>query len=165
MTHTNWREIAEVVGIVSIVASLLLLAMELRQSNRIARAEVELELAATYRDIHAARYTDADFAQLFPKIEAPQAHLITATDNSRMQALAWNLANVYWSAQIAFDKGLLDQAALARYQHDVDITLQRWPGLQQHFVDFYESSPHLEGARVFEPIAALARKSRENQPQ
>lgn len=161
MTHTNWREIAEVVGIVSIVASLILLALELRESNSIAKAEVELRLAATIRDIHAARYADADFAQLFPKIEAPQAHLITATDNSRMQALAWNLVSVYWSAQIAFDKGLLDHAALVRYQHDVDTTLRRWPGLQQHFVDLYESSPHLEDASVFEPIAALARESRE----
>ena len=162
MKHTNWREIVEVVGVVSMVAALLLLALELRQSNSIAKAEVELQLAATYRDIHATRYTDTDFAQLFPKIEAPQAHLITATDKSRMQALAWNLANVYWSAQIAFDKGLLDQAALARYQHEVDTTLQRWPGLRQHFVDLYESSPHLHGASIFEPVAVLARESQQN---
>lgn len=162
MTHTNWREIAEVVGIVSIVASLLLIALEVRQSNRLTKAEVELSLAAEFSDIHAARYTDPNVAQLFAKIEAPQGHLITATDKSRMQALAWSLANVYWSAQVAFDKGLLGQDGFARYQHDVDSMLQRSPGLRQHFVDLYETSPHLHGAKIFEPVAALARESEEN---
>lgn len=159
MTHTNWREIAEVVGIVSIVSCLLLLALELRQANSIAKSEVKLELAAAYRDIYSARYTDADFAQLFPKIESPQGHLITATDRSRMQGLALNLTNIYSSAQMAFDDGLLDHNAFSRYQQELENTLQHWPGLRQPFIDLYSTSPHMQDASVFKALADLVAES------
>lgn len=38
MTNARWRQILEMVGVVSVVGGLLLVAFEIRQANRIARA-------------------------------------------------------------------------------------------------------------------------------
>lgn len=158
LKNINWREIVEIIGVISIVAALLLVAWELKQANHIARVEIEMELASAYNEIHVARYTNPDFAQLFPKIEAPGKHLITATDSSRMEALSWHLSNVYWAAQVAFDNGLLDQEGLDHYQGDVEWAMEHWPGLREHLVSLYESVPSIRGSAIFAPVAEHADK-------
>ncbi len=156
MNRINWREIAEVAGVVSIVATLLLVTGELREANRVATTDAKLRLAEAYAAVHAMRIGDPDIAQLFLKIEAPDRHLITATDRSRMQALAEHLGGVYQSIQLAYDEGLLDENDVARYAGDVARSVAAWPGLHDDLVAVYRSLPDVENAAVFAPIAALA---------
>lgn len=150
----NWREIVEIIGVISIVAALLIVAWELKQANHIARAEVELQLATASNDIHIARYTNPEFAQLFPKIENPSKHLITATDTSRIEALSWHLSNVYRAAQIAYDNGLLDKNGLDQYQGDIEWALEHWPGLREHLVSLYETVPAVRRSEIFSPVGS-----------
>lgn len=155
MRKTNWREIVEVIGIVSIVAALLLVAWEIRQANRAVRAEVGMQLAAAQGEIHAARFRSAEFAQLFPKIKAPEAHLITATDASRIEALAWHLASFYWSVQIAYDGGLLGADGFAHHARELAATLDRWPALKPPMAALYAVSPEFRDLEIFAPVAKL----------
>jgi len=55
MTKRHWRETVEIVGVVSIVAALLLVAAEIRQSNRIAANQAERQLADAHRTLYAER--------------------------------------------------------------------------------------------------------------
>ncbi len=158
MNRSNLREIAEVIGIVSIVATLLLVAGELREANRVAKTDVKLRLAESYFSVHARRVSDPDFAQLFLKIEAPDRHLITATDRSRMRALAQQLASVYRSIQLAYDQGTLDEDDVAWYAEDIARTIDGWPGLHDDLVNEYGSLAGVEDAAVFAAVAALAAK-------
>ena len=93
MTKRHWREIVEIVGVVGIVASMLLVAAELRQANRIASAQVELQINEHYNTLNIARVSDPNVAKLFPKLEAPEAHLTTATEASQIRGLAWHGIN------------------------------------------------------------------------
>ena len=52
MNSTNWKDIAELVGITAIVASLVFVGMELRQSHQIAIAAEYQERVATVIDIY-----------------------------------------------------------------------------------------------------------------
>lgn len=155
MRKTNWREIVEITGIVSIVAALLLVAWEIRQANRIARIEIGMRLAAAHAEIHAARFRSADFAQLFPKIKSPEAHLVTATDASRIEALARHLAGLYRSVQIAYDNGLLDRGEYEHYAREFSATLDRWPALKPPLAALYAASPELGDFEIFAPVALL----------
>ena len=155
MKNRHLRETVEIIGVISIVASLLLVAWEVRQSNRIAAAQVEMQLANGFNALNMSRATVPDFARLFPKMNAPGNHLVTATEESQLQGLAWHFVNLYYSAQIAHDNGLLDVEGLDMYRQDLARTLDRFPGLHAAFLQIYGSFPDMRSMPVFQPLRDL----------
>jgi hypothetical protein len=150
MKNSHLRETVEIIGVISIVASLLLVAWEVRQANRIASAQIEMQLAQGFNEMNMSRAMTPDFARLFPKLNSPGNHLVTATEESQLQGLAWHFTNLYYSAQIAHDNGLLD-----KYQLDLAQTLDRFPGLHEPFRQIYDSFPELRSMPVFQPLREL----------
>lgn len=155
MENRHLRETVEIIGVISIVASLLLVAWEVRQANRIAAAEIEMQLAQGFNTMNMSRATMPDFARLFPKMTAPGNHLVTATEASQLQGLAWHFANLYYSAQIAHDNGLLDARRLNMYRLDLVQTLDRFPGLHGPFLQIYDAFPEMRSMAVFQPLRDL----------
>ena len=153
MTNRHWRELLEIVGVVSIVASLLLLAAEIRQSNNIAAAQTAMQIAAAYDELHLARSTNPDFAKLFPKLEAPEAHLTTAIEASQIRGIALHYFSILRAVQSAFDNGLIDQDTRDDYVAGLAHTIETWPGIRAHYVDLYESLGLLQEVAVYAPIA------------
>ena len=156
MNYRQWRELVEIVGVISIVIGLLVVAMEVRQSNKIGKAQIEQQIASGYDIIHVARATNADFARLFAKLLQPEKHLITATDLSQLQGLVWHAGNIGWSAQVAYDAGLLDRQSLAMHARKIALLIETRPLSGVEFVSMYESNPSYHGAEVFASIDALS---------
>lgn len=154
------RETVEIVGVVSIVASLLLVAWQIRQANRIASAEIQMDLAYAYSDVHINRATTPDFARLFPKLTNPESHLITATEDSQIEGLAWHYINVFWAAQLAYESGLMDRPQFDGYIEDVAWLVAAYPGMHKHLIRIYAAMPPLAGKEIFQPVADLAAKQR-----
>ena len=163
MTKRHWREIVEIVGVVAIVASLLLLAAEVRQSNRIAAAQAEFQLSDAYNQLNLQRATDAAFAKLFPKMESPAGHLVTATETSQMRGIAWHWTNIMWSVNSAYENGLLSREIRDFYVADFAYMLQDTPGIRSHFVAIYEDLGPMQSAAVFTPIAAYVVAEADNE--
>jgi hypothetical protein len=159
MKNSHLRETVEIIGVISIVAALLLVAWEIRQSNRIAAAQIEMRLATDFNEINRSRAATPDFAKLFPKMNAPGNHLVTATEQSQLHGLAWYFANLYYSAQIAHDNGLLDARRLGMYRQDLAQTLDRFPGLHAAFLEIYGSFPEMAAMPVFQPLRDLEARS------
>jgi hypothetical protein len=159
MKNSHLRETVEIIGVISIVAALLLVAWEVRQSNRIAVAKIEMELAHGFDEMNMIRATTPDFARLFPKMNSPASHLVTATEESQLQGLAWHIANLYYSAQTAHDNGLLDAQRLDMYRLDLAQTLDRFPGLHAPFLQIYDALPEMGSMPVFQPLRDLEARS------
>ena len=152
MTKRHWRELVEIVGVVSIVASLLILAAQVRQSNSIASAQTALQLVDSYNALHLERAASPEFAKLFPKLESPQTHLTTATDASQIRGIAWNYINIMWSVQSAYEKGLIDAAARDSYVEGFADQFTRWPGIASHYVEIYTAYESIQDMYVYSPI-------------
>jgi hypothetical protein len=159
MKNSHLRETVEIIGVISIVAALLLVAWEIRQSNRIATAQIEMQLATDFNEMNMNRAATPDFARLFPKMNSPGNHLVTATEQSQLQGLAWYFANFYYSAQVAHDNGLLDAKRLDMYRQDLAQTLDRFPGLHAPFLQIYGSFPEMGSMPVFQPLRDLEARS------
>ena len=155
MKNRHLRETVEIIGVISIVASLLLVAWEVRQANRIAAAEIEMQLSQGFNTLNMSRATMPDFARLFPKMTSPENHLVTATEASQLEGLAWHFVNLYYSAQIAHDNGLLDARRLDMYRQDLVQTLDRFPGLHAAFLQIYDTFPEMQSMPVFQPLNGL----------
>ena len=154
MTNRHWRELLEIVGMVCIVASLLLVAAEIRQANRIAAAQTAMQIATAYDALHLERASNAEFAKLFPKLEAPGAHLTTATETSQIRGIALHYFSILWAVQSAFDNGLIGRETLDAYVSGLAHTLDTWPGIRPYYVEMYQGIALLQDAEVYAPIAA-----------
>ncbi len=160
MKNINWREMVEIVGLVSIVGSLLLLATEVRQSNKIASAEMEMTLSEGFMQIQLQRTGNLDVAKLWPKITEPERHLITATDSSQMRGLTWTYVNLFWMVQAAHDNDLMSDAGFDGYVEVVRWILEFRPALQDHFIFVFETTPAMAGVAIFAPLEKLIRERR-----
>ncbi|MDH4124820.1 MAG: hypothetical protein OEW64_07255 [Gammaproteobacteria bacterium] len=154
MTNRHWRELLEIVGVVSIVAALLLLAAEVRQSNRIAAAQTAMHIAIAYDALHLERASNPEFAKLFPKLEAPEAHLTTATETSQIRGIARHYFSILWAVQSAYDNGLLGRETLEAYVSGLAHTLDTWPGIRPYYVEMFQGMTSVQDAEVYAPIAA-----------
>ncbi len=155
MHRRHLREAVEIVGVVSIVASLLLVAWEVRQANRIAAAEIEMQLARGFNELSIVRASTPELARLFPKLTAPSGHLITATEASQFKGIAWQMVNAYRAAQIAHNQGLLNDARLESYTSDMALAIEIYPGLHDYLIAIYSAHPEMQQSRVFDPVRDL----------
>lgn len=162
MEQKHWREMVEIIGVLSIVASVLLLAWEVKQSNHILKAELELQLSEMHNQIQHSRATNTDVAKLFAKIDKPENQLFTATDLSQIDGLARHNMNVYWAIQSTFEKGFLDQAGLDDYKSDLANVLEKHPALANQFIEIFEEYGPVQNKEIFEPIGKLI-EARNNQ--
>jgi hypothetical protein len=157
MTNRHWRELVEVVGVVGIVAAMILVASELRESNRIAVAQaamqIEMQINEQRNSINIARASDPNVAKLFPKLEAPEAHLITATEASQIRGMALQGINNLWSVHSAYENGLISREVRDGYIVDFTHTMEAWPGIRPHYVAIYESLGSIQGVEEYAPIA------------
>lgn len=70
MTRTNWKEIAELVGVTAIVASLVFVGIELRQARQIAIADIYQQRTAMIIELHGARLSSEPLAESRSKMAA-----------------------------------------------------------------------------------------------
>jgi hypothetical protein len=59
-----WKYVFEGIGVIAIVASLILVAMELRQNTNVAQANALFQLSAALDDSYRRRAQDPELAQL-----------------------------------------------------------------------------------------------------
>lgn len=161
MHRVQFRETVEIVGVVSIVASLLLVAWEVRQSNRIAGTEVMLKLSEQFNEIHSDRVISPEFAKLYPKMASPENHLVTATENSQMEGLAWRYVNIYLSVQVAYDHGLISRRHFERIASGGAALVENYPGLHPHLVGVTAAIPETQSLEILQPFAELAARQQE----
>lgn len=156
MTNRHWREMVEIVGVIGIVASMILIAAELRKTNEIAATRAEMALAAQHNILNERRATNTDVAKLFPKLESPEAHLVTATDASQIRGIARHQINFLRSVQNAYKDELISRRVRDAYVLDFAQSIDRWPGIREHYVAIYRETEALHGLEEFAAIAELA---------
>ena len=66
------KDTVELVGIIAVVLSLLLVAYEVRQSNRIAQATTTYEIGRDVNQFNELGYSDPEFAALLVNLRDPE---------------------------------------------------------------------------------------------
>jgi hypothetical protein len=158
MKTVSWKEVAEGVGVLSIVAGLALVAWEVRQANHIARTEVIITTLQQWNEFNLSRFENPDVAQLSLIAMNPEQYEITPLVRSRFSGMAWHFVNIAWTSQMAYDAGLLQERDLLNARADLKWSLDFMPGLTPEFLAIFDQIPYMEGVFVFEPLAEAAAK-------
>jgi hypothetical protein len=134
------RTLAEFIGIIAVVLSLLVVAFELRQSNRIAIGNAELAVSALNAEVNRVIFDSEDNDELFVKLTSKDPNLSPEEHQKAIQ-VAYLQLNRWFATERSFDNGLISEVSFLIEMDDVTVLFQRFPGLAPILVNILESYP------------------------
>ena len=141
----SWKSIAEFVGIVAIVLSLLMVAYELRQSTAVATSQAVFDVNTALDEAYRARSQDSELDELIGRgHEKPD----TLSERERSQFYAWlradmNISEATWFYQ---DRGIIPREDRDGYKAAVCSRVitpggkQYWESEGQYFASGFRKS-------------------------
>lgn len=144
MKFSDWKEIAELVGIVAIVASLLFVGLQLKQSHEIALATQYQSRAEATQNLHLAGI-EADWIAPIPALRNQVSDALSARDINLFLWLWIQFDNHYYQYQSGFLEESAWQAQLRNIREFYALCngrlIYEWrkKGLRSDFVALVES--------------------------
>ena len=134
MSNNNWRHHAELIGIAAIVASLVFVGLQLKQSQDIAIAAQYQQRTAVAMDYWIAKGQDDWFLQITGQNELNQHPGIvsgypdaTPDDVGRTIALAYQIIKIYDNHHYQFKSGFMtDESWLAQKESFKNVVVEHW---------------------------------------
>ena len=153
-TQGRVRTLIEGFGVLSVVVSLVFVAIQINQSNAQARAAVAYDLHESFNGYHDLVASDAELGAIVSQVMIDASHDLTPSESARAFSLAVRLLNTWLSVQAAFDRGLIEEPVFAGYQADVAAAVRGLPGFMPYWTGMIEERPGLGGALILAPIVA-----------
>ena len=149
------RDTIELVGIIAVVLSLLLVAYEVRQANRIAQATTTYEIGRDVNQFNELGYSDPDFAALLVELRDPEFKP-SKVKAMQVRLLANRFVNIWTIQEKAYRNGLLTDEQFAMTKADVVTVIGAFPALVWHWKRVLRDQPGLREYVVLDPIVAAA---------
>lgn len=151
MNSDRIRQFIEVAGFTAVVASLLLVAYQILQSNRLAEASTLYEIVRDINQFNDMVLTNPSIADLLAALERPD-FAPSATEERQAQALADRMLNVWVVQEVAYRNGLFDETQFAITRDDVIVAINDLPGLIPFWRKTLVGMPEFEEYVVLEPL-------------
>lgn len=146
------KDIAETIGLVAIVASLLFLAFEIQQSNRIAIASTEIGIRNGYSEFNRALHSGSDIAELMVRGKVPDAEW-SPSEELKVLMVVTDLFNVWLSVETACDNGLARDVTCEELDDDISAFIGMFPGTRPMWYFFVDGYPSLAETKVLMTIS------------
>ena len=151
LKNASWRGTAELIGLVAVVLSLLLVAYEVRQSNRIAQATTTYEIGRDVNSFNELGYSSGEFAELLVGLTKND---FQPTEIQALQArlLAHRFINIWTVQETAYRNGLLTDEQFEATKTDVQTVMNAFPGLREDWDSVFEAQPQMVNQEVLKPL-------------
>lgn len=152
------RKVIEAIGLLAVVFSLLLVAYEIRQANRIAVVNTEFELRNSYQATNLALLDNPDMVDFMVRMQTSGAPL-QGPDEVRARIWTYLRLNAWLATAIAYENGVATEATYQNILNNIDNVMARSsPEMRQVWRASLDSFPSLEGTAVIRYASdALAR--------
>ena len=149
MRQTSWRDIAELIGIGAIVASLIFVAIQVRQSNQIGRLEAMQSMASDWAMVGIELAGNESIAILLGKVDGGAVRKdFDAVENRQLFSVLHGLDH-HWEMRFnQLNLGVLEitdysfpgppQTSIFASAYHKDIWPGIRPGLSEEFAVFWE---------------------------
>ena len=144
--------LGEIFGALAVVATLVYLSSQIRQTNRIAKSSVNSELMQKYTDFLNDILTSQEVGELSTRLTDPG--YVASSDLERQQIKAFTncLMNIWFSAESSFTEGQMEASLYKIYCEDVSVRLKQWPAIRVYAVEMLESYPNIHDLKIFAPV-------------
>ena len=154
----NWEAIgvaAEVVGAITVVATLLYLGTQIAQTNRISRSIANRDVQLKYEALYTLVATDTGMADLAAKISRDHYEPESEIERQKLDHLACLPASMWYSIQVSFEEGQMSEREYQIYCEDVAGRLKSWPATAPYIRDNIALRwPTAKDLPIFQPLYA-----------
>ena len=147
-------QMIEAVGVVSVVISLLIVAYEIRQTNKIAIVTAEIELRNNYSELNEFMATDHELAELLVRI-ADAEYQTSAAEHLRVRRFCFRNLNIWIASEIAFDNDMLPPSSFQIVLDDISHILRTAPYMHHYFMEILDNYPGWSKTKVVKAIDCL----------
>lgn len=144
MNWEAWGAIGEIAGAIAVFVTLAYLAVQVRQTNKMARFETIREVMGQFNSLNLLYATDASLREVLLKEGE-----LTGDQEEQVYAYVDSYCNAWATVQSAFDQGQIDAALFNGAVRDVDIAIKRWPGMRRAVDRWTRNYPELAGSEIF----------------
>jgi len=151
----NWDAIgaiAEILGAVAVIGTLIYLARQIGHSVGASRAATNRSLIESYEGIN-------DLILANPLLVDTLKELAENPTGQRQSILVGHLAsrwmNTFLSAEFAYRNGQISKQEFEFYKEDFKATMLGYPGLKPYFVGVLRSYPSIKDSEIFLPLGDL----------
>ncbi len=153
------KQLLETIGLLAVVFSLLLVAYEVRQANRIAVVNSEFELRNSYQATNLALLTDPAMVDFLLRTNTPGQSL-DGPDGVRARAWVYINLNAWLAAVLAHENGVTTEQTFNNILDHIDNAIARGsPEMREVWRTAIDSFPSLESSPVIQrALQVLARE-------
>jgi len=139
--------VGEILGAVAVFLTLLYLATQIKQTNKMARFETTREIMGQFNACNHLYATDAAIREVLLKRGE-----LTFEESEQLYSYADMYCNAWATAQLAFEQGLVDDALYAGVVRDIEVALNRWPNMRESVERWFSNYPDFSDAELFRAI-------------
>ena len=139
--------IGEILGAIAVFLTLLYLATQIKQTNKMARFETTREIMGQFNACNHLYATDATIREvLLNKGE------LSVEEAEQLYSYVDMYCNAWATAQLALDQGLVDEALFAGVVRDIGVAMNRWPNMRQAVERWFSNYPDFKDSEFFRAI-------------
>ena len=146
------RTAAEAAGIIAILISLVLLAIEINQSNKIAQASIEYDILSNYNEYNRQVLADPELADFVARLKIADDVALSPGDQVRAHSFVTIFLNIWVAVHTAHENGQLTDDSYQAYLEDVRSKVLTYPGAVPYFRESVQTSPSVRQFEIFQPI-------------
>ena len=148
----NWEALGasgEIFGAGAVVVTLLYLAKQVSQANRISIATGARELQQKYADFYTLVAANQDINNLVTRLRDPDYVARSEEEQEQIESFTLLLLGIWQTSAIAYEQGQIDKNMYGVYCDDVEVKLSKWPGLRPHAVAILMKYPDAASHEIF----------------
>ena len=144
----NWDAIGAIgewAGAAAVIATLLYLGLQIRQTNNISRFSAAERLMARFDELNQMFASDSELLEVLLKVET-----LSKAEDERVYAIANLYCNIWVSAEQALMAGQIDLGFFNAIKRDVEFTAGRWPQIGSKIEQWVGNYPEMRTYEIFE---------------
>ena len=151
MKHERAKQLRELIGLAAVVLSLLLVAFEIRQANRIAQATATYEIVRDINQFNDMGITDPVFADLLVRLK-DEDFIPSEIQKKQAQLLSYRFLNVWTTQEMAYRNGLFTEDQFSLTRSDVLTVMNDYPALLPYWTVALSGQPDFAAYEALQPI-------------
>ena len=140
--------VGEILGAVAVFLTLLYLAAQIRQANKMAHFETTREIMAQFNACNHLIATDPSIREVLLKDGE-----LSIGESEQLYSYVDMYCNAWGTTQIAFDQGLVDKSLWAGVTKDVKVAMNRWQNMRQPVERWLNNYPEFKNYGIYRSIS------------
>ena len=141
-TIMSWEAVGavgEILGAVAVLATLIYLARQIKQSNRVSKFETSRDVMAGFDQTTRILAVDKELVEAILKTPGQQSE----PEDYQVNMITVLLCNNWANVQVAYDQGLIEPAMFEAVKQSIPVTLEDSPSFYPHLERWLQRYPTL----------------------